>query len=63
LPVIISKGSTGDAACWLAYGDHDECDDFVMPDIVVGVNEDNETDNNSFFKPDLKLGEDFILDL
>jgi hypothetical protein len=34
-----------------------------MPDIVVGVNEDNETDNNSFFKPDLKLGEDFMTHL
>jgi hypothetical protein len=61
--VAAAIGGIGDAACWLAYGNHEECDDFVMPDIVVGVNEDNETDNNSFFKPDLKIGEDFILDL
>ena len=55
-------GGLGDAACWLAHGDHEECKDFVIQDVIVGVNERNETDNDSFFKSNIRLGEDFILE-
>jgi hypothetical protein len=47
-------GGLGDAACWLAHGDHEECKDFVIQDVIVGVNERNETDNESFFKANIK---------
>jgi len=52
---------TNDVTCWLANGKHDDCTSFKIGKIKIDDVEDNKTDNHSFFKQIIRMGEDFSL--
>ena len=47
-------------ACWLANGAYDDCKDFLITELKV--EDENDTDNSSFFKQDIHKNEDFMID-
>lgn len=54
-------GVTNDVSCWMVNGANEDCTSFEIGKIKIDDAEENKTDNNSFFKQIIRMGEDFQL--
>jgi hypothetical protein len=54
-------GVTNDVTCWMVNGANEDCTDFEIGKIKIDDAEENKTDNTSFFKQIIRMGEDFQL--